>query len=199
MIELKNVTVTRSGLPVLSDFSMHAARGSMTVIFGASGSGKSTICDLILGKLDAQSGEVRASQSYEVSKVGAISPSLELLDDRTIRENIALPLEIAGVDVKRTKNAVDSVLDRFALQSVADERPTAISGSTRQKAAIARAVVPEPFILLGDEPTLHLDHTASKEIADILLKEQSRGMTVIVLTSNPQFKDCFPNATHVSL
>jgi ABC-type ATPase involved in cell division len=199
MIELKNVTVTRSGTPVLSEFSMHAVRGSMTVIFGGSGSGKSTICDLILGKLDAQAGEVLVNDTDRREKIGAITPSLELLSDRSVRENVALPLEIAGASSTRRANAVGSVLDRFGLQSVADERPAALSGSMRQKAAIARAVVSEPYVLVADEPTLHLDLAASMEIADLLSKEQVRGMTVIVLTGDEVFKNQFSNATHIAL
>jgi putative ABC transport system ATP-binding protein len=199
MIEFKHVSVNRSGLPVLTDFSMHVPKGGMALIFGGSGSGKSTICDLILGRLSAQAGEVRINDSQNREKIGAISPSLELLDDRTVRENIRLPLEIAGVNSKRQEIIVEALLDRFALHSVANERPSTLSGSTRQKTAIARAVVSEPFILIADEPTLHLDQAASKEIADILLKEQARGMTMVVLTSSREFRDSFPNASQIAL
>jgi cell division transport system ATP-binding protein len=202
MIEFKNVSVERSGMPVLTDLSFHALRGSMTVIFGASGSGKSTICDLLLGKMDAQSGTVHVSgekPSSATSKVGLIASGLSLLSDRSIEENIALPLEISGIQSKRKAAIVSAILQRFGLESVRNNFPSAVSGSVRQKSAIARAVASEPFVLVADEPTLHLDTHASKEIAEALLKEQVRGMTVLVLTSDSTFKEQFPNATHITL
>jgi cell division transport system ATP-binding protein len=200
MIEFKNVSISRAGKEILRDFEARLLKGSLTVIYGGSGSGKTTLCDLMLGKLQPQTGEITInSEKPSRSFVGAISPDLELLDDRSLAENVALPLEIAGRVHSRLEQTVTAALERVGIEQDSNKVPSAVSGSVRQKAAVARAVVSEPYVLIADEPTLHLDLAASKEIAELLMKEQLRGMTVVVITSDAAFRDSFPNATHIAL
>jgi len=202
MIEFKNGSVTRSNVPVLTDVTLSLPKGSMTVIFGGGASGKSTIAGLISGNLEPASGTVElngASAKKTQTLVGVISPSLALLDDRSIYDNIALPLELAGHGKKRVAESVTSVIHRFGLADVQQQFPSSVSSGLKQKAAIARAVVSEPFILVADEPTLHLDRSSANDVAESLSREQLRGMTVVVLTSNAEFRDLFLGATHVML
>src|SRR4051812_19031028 len=134
MIEFKNVSVTRSNVPVLTDFNLFVQKGSLTVIFGGGASGKSTIADLISGNLEAASGVVEVNgKSVKASRshVGLISPGLLLLDDRSIYDNIALPLELIRLSRKRITEAVDSVLQRFGLEDVQHQSPSAVSSGLK--------------------------------------------------------------------
>lgn len=192
----------RSGVAVLRDFNLFVPKGSLTVIFGGSASGKSTICDLIAGQIVPEAGQVLIdgkSDSVSQEQIGIISPVLSILDDRTLYDNIRLPLELNGVSKQRSTVAMTAVLQRFGLEEIQNELPQNVSGSVCQRVAIARAVVSEPFVLIADEPTLHLDANASREIADALMKERVRGMTVLVLTGNSEFRDLFTNAIQVTL
>ncbi|MDP4200794.1 MAG: ATP-binding cassette domain-containing protein [Bacteroidota bacterium] len=206
MIAFQNVTARHpdSERPVLQDFNLALEKGSLTVLLGGSGSGKSTVCALLVGDLQPEVGSIlvngvdmtsaRERDRAEHRKMlGMVSSSMPLLDDRNIGENIALPLELNGVSPKRREIRLRDVLDRFELTALASARPQSLSMGERQRAAIGRAVIAEPYLLIADEPTAHLDVVASQDIANALIREERRGMTVLITTSDEAFASCFPD------
>ncbi len=211
-IEFRNVTARHrhSERPALQDFSLLAPKGSLTILLGGSGSGKSTACALLTGDLRSAEGHVflhgmdvgalRGSQlPRHRQMIGLISHSAPLLEDRSVADNILLPLELTSMNAKRREERLRDVLARFDLGGIAHAQPRSLSMGERQRAAIARAVITEPFVLIADEPSAHLDAETSPDIARAIEREQLRGMTILITTSDPHFAACFPGARLVIL
>lgn len=211
-IAFTNVTAgyLKSGPSVLSNFNLKVEKGSLTVLLGGSGSGKTTVFRLLYGELQPTEGDVvvgdsrmGANSATAIARIrrslGIVSSSVQLLEDRSVEENLLLPLEVEGMTRERRTSRLESVLTRFNLQDVQASRPTSLSMSERQRAAIAIAVIKEPLVLLADEPTAHLDRSASNEIAQLLAQENLRGMTILVGTSDERFVSSLPQARVVHL
>ncbi len=211
LISLTDVTAGYSSASrVLTNFNLSIEKGSLTVLFGRSGSGKSTLFRLLTGELKPDSGEVtvadvavstlgaRALAEYRRS-IGIVSSDLKLIDNRTVEENLALSLEIGGMKRPRIDAQLEAVVERFNLQGLQSPYPPDLSMSERQRTAIARAVIKEPLVLFVDEPTAHLDTTASREIAELLAHENLRGMTILIGTSDERFAAALPTAGIVAL
>jgi len=139
-----------------------------------------------------------ALASYRRS-IGLLSQDLPLLEDRTIGENLLLPLELAGLRSPRCRERVASVLERFGLSDARDTLPKGVSMGERQRACIARAVITEPLVLFADEPAAHLDARSAAEIAAHLIRENLRGMTILMGTHDEDFSRLFPSAVIVRL
>lgn len=212
MIEFRNVTARHhhSDRPALRDFSLVVPKGSLTVLLGGSGSGKSTACALLTGDLRPAEGHVfldgidigalRGSQlARHRQMIGLIAHSAPLLEDRSVADNLVLPLELMGMSARRRVERLRDVIVRFELEGIAHTHPKSLSMGERQRAAIARAVIAEPFVLIADEPAAHLDAESSPDIARAIEREQLRGMTVLITTSDPHFAVCFPSARLVML
>jgi ABC-type ATPase involved in cell division len=197
MITLSNITLARHETTVLQDFGLAIPKASLTILLGSGGSGKTTICDLLVGKLAPDRGT--AARDIQSNQIGLVSQSLPLLDDRSIAENIELPLELSGVRAARRKQQVQELLERFELTSLSEKRPQMVSMSERACAAIARAVATEPFLLIADEPAAHLDWNTASGIATLLEREHFRGMTLFITTSDERFASLFFGATLVHL
>lgn len=196
MIHLKNICKTYSHrTKVLRDLNLNIHPGEFVSIVGQSGAGKTTLVKILIGEERVDSGQVeiggwditrlsRREVPYLRRQIGVIFQDFKLLPKKTLAENIAFALEVSGGTNAKIKSIVPSVLKIVGLEDKADRYPTEISGGEAQRAAIARALVHQPKILLADEPTGNLDTINADEIIDLLLRINRFGTTVILVTHN---------------
>ena len=210
MIRLHNVSRTyheSSGRPVraLSQFSLNLAAGSMTAITGPSGCGKSTLLHL-LGALDQpDEGEVevdgiplhRASEAqrtrYRRETVGIVFQFFHLLPGMTLLENVALPLILAGAGRAAAASRGVELLALAGLTEKSSRLPHEVSGGELQRAAVARALVHRPRLLLADEPTGNLDSTNASRVMDLFHAVHRSGLaTIVLVTHSPEIAALIP-------
>ena len=199
IIELRNVakSFARSGRPAvtaLRDISLTIARGEIFGIIGRSGAGKSTLIRLVNGLEQASNGQVlvdgidiaslsAADLRRERRKIGMIFQHFNLLSARTVFDNVALPLELAGETRGNIINRVSHLLELVELDDKADRYPAELSGGQRQRVGIARALATNPKILLSDEATSALDPETTQSILDLLRRVNSElGVTILLIT-----------------
>jgi len=199
MLELENVTkVYRAGqteVPALRGISCRIESGEMVSIVGPSGSGKSTLMNII-GCLDKPtSGKYRLdgievdtlddNQLAEIrnKKIGFVFQSFNLLSRTTALANVELPLIYGGASNRRQRAL--QVLESVGLAHRVNHRPSELAGGEQQRVAIARALVSNPSLILADEPTGNLDTRTSQEIMTIFKKLNEQGMTIILVTHEP--------------
>ena len=198
MIDLKEInkyyTMGKNRLHVLKGIDLHIGTGELVSIMGSSGSGKSTMLN-ILGILDDyQSGEyvlnntlmrnLSASKAayYRNRFLGFVFQSFNLLSFKNAMENVALPLYYQKVGrLKRNKIALE-YLDRVGLKEWAHHTPQEMSGGQKQRVAIARALISQPKVILADEPTGALDSKTSQDVMNIFKEVHQQGMTVVIVT-----------------
>ncbi len=180
----------------LADVDLEIREGELLAVMGPSGSGKSTMLSL-LGCLDRPSrGEywldgvpVGALDDARVSRIrnqriGFVFQSFHLIPQLTVVENVETPLLYGDVPQSEWRSRAVTQLERVGLAHRADHRPTQLSGGEAQRAAIARALVTEPRILLADEPTGNLDSATGEEIASLLSRLHGEGRTIVLVTHN---------------
>ncbi len=196
MIKLDNVSKTFTlGTVGLSGITLSIDKGEFIFIVGPTGSGKTTLFRLLIKDMIPTEGTIsigdwdigRLPQKkipHLRKKVGVVFQNLKLLFDRTIFENVVLPLEVAGIKQKDAMQKVEDVLKQVDILHHSEKFPIQLSGGELQRAAIARALVLSPDILLADEPTGNLDPTTSKEIVKLLSDINEKGTTVIMATHN---------------
>jgi putative ABC transport system ATP-binding protein len=180
----------------LAGVSLEVREGEKLVIMGPSGSGKTTLLS-ILGCLDRPTrGEhlfdgrrVEALGDDELSRlrnrsIGFVFQAFHLIPQLTVAENVETPLLYEGASPAGWRPRALRALERVGLAARADHRPTELSGGEAQRAAIARALVTEPRLVLADEPTGNLDTATGEEIAALLDDLHARGRTVVIVTHN---------------
>ncbi len=179
----------------LKNVSMHIKPGEFVSIVGSSGAGKSTLIKLInreilpdqgkiyVGGLDYQELKKR-DIPYLRRKIGVVFQDYKLLPKKTVFENVAYALEVAGVKTKEINDRVPKILELVGLANKTNCFPRELSGGERQRVAIARALVHQPRILIADEPTGNLDPNTSWDIIEILTKINQMGTTIIMTTHN---------------
>lgn len=192
MIRFDNVSKRYpNGYEALSRISLHIPQAEMVFLTGHSGAGKSTLMKLIAlierpssGQLliDGQNlGRVgRWGIPYHRRKLGIIFQDHRLLFDRTVFDNVALPLVIAGYGRKETTRLVQAALDKVGLLSREKAMPITLSGGEQQRVGIARAVIHKPPLLLADEPTGNLDPELSREIMETFAEFNRVGVTILI-------------------
>jgi putative ABC transport system ATP-binding protein len=193
----KHYVMGRNILPVLHGISLEIKRGEMVAIMGPSGSGKSTLMN-ILGCLDRPSQgryildgvpvsemSLRELADIRNQKIGFVFQGFHLLQWMTAINNVELPLLYAGVPVEERRKRATRALKLVNLSSRGDHRPVELSGGQQQRVAIARALVTTPAMILADEPTGNLDSRTSIEIMAILQQLNSHGMTIVLVTHEP--------------
>ena len=172
MLILENVCKTySSGFPALNNISLRVEKGEFVFIVGQSGAGKSTLIkrrELPLIRRD----------------MGVVFQDFRLLEDRNIYDNIAFAQKVIEVPNRRIRSEVLSMLSMVGLLEKYRNFPSQLSGGEQQRAAIARALINKPAILLADEPTGNLDNANSWEIMKLLEEANRRGTTVVVVTHN---------------
>ena len=184
-------------LQVLKNISFKVDKGEFLAIMGSSGSGKSTMMN-ILGCLDNQYEgkyildgiDISKSTENELSeirnkKIGFIFQSFNLLPRLTALENVELPLIYSSVPKEERHKRANELLEMVGLKERTHHRPNELSGGQRQRVAIARALVNNPSIILADEPTGNLDSKSEAEIIEILKKLNKMGKTIVIVTHEP--------------
>jgi putative ABC transport system ATP-binding protein len=185
--------------------SLHVGAGEFLALLGASGSGKSTLLNLIAGLDRPSSGAITAlgrdlagMSSEELAThrnrtIGIVFQSFQLLPRMTLEENVELPLRLAEVPRGERAERVRDALQRVGLAARTRHRPTELSGGEQQRAAIARALVNQPQILLADEPTGNLDTKTGEEIMSLLAgihrPATGSGRTIVMVTHERQLAE----------
>lgn len=195
MILLDHVTKTYPGdeNPVLDNISLHIDPHEFVFLVGKSGAGKSTLIKMITKEEIPDSGKIivggidldfvrRHHIPHYRRRLGVVFQDYKLLPTRTVFENVAFALEIAGMSNREIQKTVPMVLDLVGLENKANKFPTHLSGGERQRVSIARSVARQPKILIADEPTGNLDKLTRKEIIDLLQKINDFGTTLLVTT-----------------
>ena len=175
--------------------SVEVRPGEFVALLGSSGSGKSSMLNLIAGLDRPTSGTVvvqgrdlaRLSREelakYRLHVVGMVFQSFNLIASMTLAENVELPLRFAEVERGQRENLVRQALDRVGLQARKDHRPSELSGGEQQRTALARALINRPQLLLADEPTGNLDSHTGIEIMELIREfNQQLGTTVVMVT-----------------
>jgi len=175
--------------------SLQVQAGEFVALLGASGSGKSSLLNLVAGLDRPTSGSVVVESrnladlsreqlaKYRLHTVGMVFQSFNLVPSMNLLENVELPLRFAEVDRSQREGLVKKALDRVGLGGRIRHRPAELSGGEQQRAALARALINQPQILLADEPTGNLDSHTGTEIMNFIREfNQSLGMTVVVVT-----------------
>ncbi len=183
----------------LKDVSFAVENGEFVGIMGASGSGKTTLLN-ILSTLDKPtSGEVRINNrdvtklkgnqmaDFRSKQVGFIFQDFNLLENLTAYENIALPLSLQNIAPRKIKPLVNQIAQRLSIESVLDHYPTELSGGQKQRVAAARALVHQPAILFGDEPTGALDSNSARELLETMDSLNHEDQVSILLVTHDPF------------
>ena len=194
MISFDNVSKRYpGGYEGLSNVSFHVDPGEMVFLTGHSGAGKSTLLKLI-GLLERSTrGQVRVAERnltrlkrrqipFHRRQVGMIFQDHRLLYDRTVFDNVAMPLVVAGLGHAETGRRVRAALDKVGLLKKEKTRPITLSGGEQQRVGIARAVVSKPPVVLADEPTGNLDPDLSHEIMQLFEQFNQVGVTLLIAT-----------------
>lgn len=181
---------------VLSNISIHIEEGERIAIVGASGSGKSTLLHL-LGGLDLPTTGSVWIDGQELSRMsdkkrglirneylGFVYQFHHLLPEFTAIENVAMPLLIRGEDSKLAKKKASELLEEIGLGHRLEHRPIELSGGERQRAAIARALVTEPHVVLADEPTGNLDESTAQSVFEMMMSLNERIGTALVMVTH---------------
>lgn len=196
MIKLDKVSKKfGTGVLGLSEITLNIERNEFVFLVGPTGSGKTTIFRLLIRETLPSQGTVIVSDwniaklpkskiPHLRKKIGVVFQDLRLLMDRTIFENVALPLEVASIKAEEAKRRAEEVLSQVGLIEHKEKFPIQLSGGELQRAAIARALVLSPEIILADEPTGNLDPATSWEIVKLLADINEKGTTVIMATHN---------------
>ena len=182
----------------LQGVDLHIARNEFVAFIGASGSGKSTMMNIV-GCLDRPSAgtyrlngrDVATMDSDELAlvrnkEIGFIFQSFHLLPRASALDNVAQPLIYRGIAQRERKQMAAAALERVGLGQRMGHRPNELSGGQRQRVAIARALVGKPSILLADEPTGNLDSSTSEEIMALIQELHGEGQTVVMVTHEPE-------------
>lgn len=191
MIKLDNVTHSYDGRVLLSGVDLHIARGAFHFLTGPSGAGKSTLLKLCYGELQPSSGNIRlcGQELGRLSRdgladtrrrVGVIHQDCRFLDHLSVKENVALPFTATGRPVPEAD--LQELLSWVGLDHQANALPPTLSGGERQRAALARAVILSPDVVLADEPTGNVDPEMSQRILTLLIELNRMGTAVMIAT-----------------
>lgn len=194
MIKITGVTkIYPTGTPALRHLNLHIAAGEFVSIVGQSGSGKTTLAKLLFAEERATSGNIvigdwdvthihRSDIPVLRRQIGVVFQDFKLLTRKTVHENVAFALEVAGAPSKRIREVVPQVLKIVGLGDKGLRYPRQLSGGEQQRVSIARALVHRPKIIVADEPTGNLDTITSREIIELLKRINEFGTTVVLVT-----------------
>jgi cell division transport system ATP-binding protein len=197
MIIFQNVTKNYNGTVALDKINFKIQPGEFVSIVGRSGAGKSTVVKLLIGEDRPSKGqiffgpyEVNKLKSHELPEfrrhIGVIFQDFRLLAKKTVFENVAFALEVAGRPEQEINEFVPQVLDLVGLKDKVFNFPAELSGGEKQRVAIARAMINRPEVLIADEPTGNLDPFNTWEVVKLLTKINEMGSTVILATHDKE-------------
>ncbi len=179
--------------PALRDVTLEIQKGEFVFLTGPSGAGKSTLLRLVFCAEPPTDGQLLvfgrnvtrirpSSVPYIRRSIGVVFQDFKLLEHRTLAENVAFPLQVKGVRPAEVERRVTTALRGVGLEHRAGRFPLSLSGGEQQRAAVARALVGDPALLLADEPTGNLDADRTAEVLQLLEAANARGTTVVVAT-----------------
>jgi cell division transport system ATP-binding protein len=197
------------GIEPLGGVSFELRRGELVVLTGASGAGKSTLLKLMAaielptaGRIMLEGDDLARYRAralpYLRRQFGLVFQDHKLLHDRSVHDNVALPLRIGGFAPAAIPGRVRAALDRVGLLERAGSMPIALSGGEQQRLCIARAIVHRPAIVLADEPTGNLDPDSAATIGELLQTLNRAGVTVVIATHDPLLAPSL-HARHIEL
>jgi cell division transport system ATP-binding protein len=205
MINMSHVGLRYDGGPeVLTDISLSLKEGSFHYLMGQSGSGKTSLMRLLhIGKLPSR-GDIyffdkdvsklsRSKRALIRQKIGVIFQDFRLIPELSVFDNIALPLRLSGESDKAIETDVNAMAEWMGLKDHLKMKPVFLSGGQQQRAAIARAVIAKPQILLADEPTGSLDDEMGLKIMGLFEELNKKGTAIVVATHNKNLVKTFPH------
>ena len=195
MVDFKNISYSYSKESGIFDINLEVKDGEFCFLVGPTGSGKTSLLKMIyfdilpsVGELDVLGFNSKKTKKNKIhklrKKIGVIFQDYKLLQQRTVYENIALPLHINGLGRKKIKDNVEEALELADLLDCQNKYPNQLSGGEQQRVCIARAIVKNPELILADEPTGNLDPAAAHKILKILEQINKEGTTIIMATHN---------------
>ena len=198
MITMENVTMKYpTGTLALQDVNLHIEKGEFVFIVGSSGSGKTTMLELMLRELVPTKGKIKVA-GFDYSKLkrrqipkvrrklGFVFQNFRLIKDRTVYENVAFAQRVIETPARYIRRQVPAMLTLVGLADKYKSYPRQLSGGEQQRVALARALVNKPDIILADEPTGNLDSKNTWEVMNLLEDINAKGTTVVVVTHNKE-------------
>lgn len=185
---------TENAVFALKDINLSIKENEFVAIMGESGSGKTTLLNMIatidtptkgtvfFQDIDLFSIKLNKREKYRQDNVGLIFQDFKLLDNFTLKENIILPLVLKGYSYSDMQSKIKDIVSALALDSIIEKYPYEVSGGQKQRAAIARALIVKPKLLLADEPTGSLDSKSSKSLLKLMQDINQKGQTIIMVT-----------------
>jgi len=194
IINLEGVNLHQMSQQVFNNITVQINAGEFIYLIGETGSGKSSLLKVLYGELKVSSGDITLAgidlnkiKAKEIPnlrrKLGIVFQDFQLLSDRNVFENLAFVLKATGwKDKTKISHRINEVLESVHLSGAKDKMPYALSGGEQQRAAIARALLNHPEIILADEPTGNLDPEKSEKIIELLQEINATGTTVLIAT-----------------
>ena len=202
---LKKIYKTRFGgqeVEALKDVNFSVEDGEFVAIMGESGSGKTTLLNILAALDKATAGKVilqgmdlsgisdREIATFRRDNLGFVFQEFNLLDTFTLEDNIYLPLVLAGKNYKTMKERLDPIADKLGITDLLKKYPYEVSGGQKQRAAVARALITDPKIILADEPTGALDSKSSDELLRLFGEVNKAGQTILMVTHSAKAASC---------
>ena len=194
IINLEGVDIHQMNHQVFSNITLKVNAGDFLYLIGETGSGKSSLLKALYGELEVSAGNISLAnlnlhkiKAKEIPnlrrKLGIVFQDFQLLSDRSVSENLSFVLKATGwKDKTKISNRINEVLESVHLSGVKNKMPYTLSGGEQQRAAIARALLNHPEIILADEPTGNLDPEKSEKIIELLQEINAAGTTVLIAT-----------------
>ena len=205
LIRVKNLSKnygTKQKIPALKGFDMTLEKGEMVAIMGRSGSGKSTVLNLLSGIDQLEDGQYlfedtdmfrlseREMIRFRRENIGVIFQHFALIDEFTVFQNIALPLSLRHIPSGLIEEKVRKAAEELGISTLLRKYPKELSGGEAQRTAIARAIITEPKLILADEPTGALDEENGLRIMAVFARLHEKGNTLVIVTHDPQVASC---------
>ncbi len=212
LIELKNISKTygtKKKVTAIRKFNLAIKEGEMLAVMGRSGSGKSTVLNIIAG-IDRPSGGEYRFEGNDMSEltdrqmtifrrdnIGVVFQHFALVDDYTVYNNIAIPLRLCKTPKADIDRRVCEIAEEFGIRKLLSKCPRELSGGEAQRTAIARAVIARPKLILADEPTGALDEENGRRIMQVFKKLHNQGNTLVIVTHDPQIAAMCERTVHI--
>jgi cell division transport system ATP-binding protein len=207
VIYLKNVTITQSGVNILSDINLSINKGEFIYLIGKTGVGKSSLLKILYGDIPVKAGEANILDINLVKlnenkvpflrrKLGIVFQDFKLLPNKTIKQNLEFVLKATEwKDSSKINKRILEVLKKVKLEDVINKYPNELSGGEQQRIAISRALLNEPEIIIADEPTGNLDPATSLEIMNLIKEINNNGTTILIATHDYDIISKLPEKT----